>query len=201
MRSKRDRRRSLGIQAFAAAVITLFLASGAPRAANPPDFLVVVNAANPVKSLTGEELSRLFLKKVTTWADGQTVLPVDQSEDSSVRVAFTRDVLRRKVAAVKACRQAIQALETGTFDLVLMDVHMPVLDGFETTAEIRSNERATGGHIPILALTALAMKGDTERCIEVGMDHYLSKPFTPSELRVAIEAALSAAAGSRAEAA
>ena len=90
------------MQVLGAVAIALLLASGAPRAENHPDFLVVVNAANSVKSLTTEEVSRLFLKKVTTWVDGQAALPVDQPESSPVRAAFTRDVLRRKIAAVKA---------------------------------------------------------------------------------------------------
>ena len=79
-------------------------------------------------------------------------------------------------------REAIEALEAGSFDVVLMDGHMPVLDGFEATREIRRREQATGRHIPIVGLTALAMKGDRERCLEAGMDCYLAKPFKPKDL-------------------
>jgi signal transduction histidine kinase/DNA-binding response OmpR family regulator/HPt (histidine-containing phosphotransfer) domain-containing protein len=73
------------------------------------------------------------------------------------------------------------------FDLILMDVQMPEMDGLEATAIIRAHERETGGHLPILAMTAHAMKGDREECLAAGMDGYLSKPIQPAELRRAIE--------------
>jgi PAS domain S-box-containing protein len=79
-------------------------------------------------------------------------------------------------------REALDALEVGTFDLVLMDVQMPEMGGFEATAHIREREKRTGGHIPIVALTAHAMKGDRERCLAAGMDGYLSKPVQGGDL-------------------
>ena len=84
-------------------------------------------------------------------------------------------------------RMALEKLSKCTFDLVLMDVQMPVMDGFEAAAAIREREVATGGHVPILALTASAMKGDRERCIEVGMDGFISKPVQPRDLVEAVE--------------
>jgi CheY-like chemotaxis protein len=75
----------------------------------------------------------------------------------------------------------------GRFDVVLMDVMMPEMDGFETTQIIRAKEKDTNTHIPIIAMTAHAMKGDRERCLEVGMDGYLSKPLEPGELFQTIE--------------
>ena len=83
--------------------------------------------------------------------------------------------------------EAVEAVERQSFDLVLMDVQMPEMDGFEATAAIRTRERDTGRRIPILAMTAYAMKGDRERCLAAGMDRYVSKPIQPSELWQAIE--------------
>ncbi|HVB28865.1 MAG TPA: response regulator, partial [Terriglobia bacterium] len=79
-------------------------------------------------------------------------------------------------------KEALAALEKQSFDLVLMDVQMPEMDGLEATVLIREKEKATGGHLPIIALTAYAMKGDEERCREAGMDDYVTKPIRPQEL-------------------
>jgi len=84
-------------------------------------------------------------------------------------------------------RQALSALEKGTYDLVLMDVQMPEMDGLEATILIRKRERFTGGHLPVVAMTALVMKGDRERCMEAGMDGYLTKPIRPRELDDVLE--------------
>ncbi len=84
-------------------------------------------------------------------------------------------------------RQALERLEDGEFDLVLMDVQMPEMDGFDAARAIRGRERSTGKHIPIVAMTAHAMKGDDERCREAGMDDYVSKPATRQALADAIE--------------
>jgi two-component system, sensor histidine kinase and response regulator len=79
-------------------------------------------------------------------------------------------------------REALAALERETFDVVLMDVQMPEMSGFEATAAIRAREQQTGGHLPVVALTAHAMKGDRERCLEAGMDAYVAKPVRAAEL-------------------
>lgn len=84
-------------------------------------------------------------------------------------------------------REVLAALAAQRFDVVLMDVQMPEIDGFEATAELRKREFATGGHTPIVAMTAHAMKGDRERCINAGMDEYICKPVRPAELFAAIE--------------
>jgi len=90
-----------------------------------------------------------------------------------------------KVDIAKNGQEAIDKYHEGNYDLVLMDVQMPVLDGFEATAYIRDIEATVlnnSKHIPIIALTANAMKGDREKCLAAGMDEYLSKPFTPNDL-------------------
>jgi CheY-like chemotaxis protein len=83
--------------------------------------------------------------------------------------------------------EAVAAWEKNRFDLILMDVQMPEMDGYQATAVIRAREATQGGHIPIVAMTAHAMKGDREECLEAGMDGYVSKPIRIKELKTAIE--------------
>jgi CheY-like chemotaxis protein len=90
-------------------------------------------------------------------------------------------------------RRAVEALEREPVDLVLMDMQMPEMNGFEATAAIRSRERTTGTRVPIVALTAHAMTGDRERCLAAGMDAYVSKPIEPRELFAAIDRVVPAA--------
>ncbi len=92
------------------------------------------------------------------------------------------------VAVANNGREALAALEREPFQLILMDVQMPEMDGFEATAAIRARERFTGIHLPIIAMTAHAMAGDQERCLGAGMDGYISKPVHKSELVEAINA-------------
>jgi CheY-like chemotaxis protein len=95
--------------------------------------------------------------------------------------------LGHSVAVVVNGREAIAALESASFDLVLMDLQMPEMDGFEATAAIRLAEAGTSRHVPIIALTAHAMKEDRDRCLKAGMDGYVSKPIQQDKLRQAIE--------------
>ena len=91
-------------------------------------------------------------------------------------------------------KKALDAWRKQTFDIILMDVQMPEMDGFEATARIREHEKSTSEHIPIIALTAHAMVGDRERCLAAGMDDYVSKPIVPDDLFAAIERLLPVAA-------
>jgi CheY-like chemotaxis protein len=78
--------------------------------------------------------------------------------------------------------QALEALATYAYDAVLMDVEMPGLDGFEVTSRLRARERTTGAHLPVIAMTAHALKGDREKCLAAGMDAYLTKPLSVDDL-------------------
>ncbi len=107
------------------------------------------------------------------------------AEDNVVNQKVASGLLERRGHSVTVAsngRGALEQLKANTFDLVLMDVQMPDMDGFEATAALRSMELATGGHLPVVALTAHAMKGDRERCLQAGMDGYLSKPLRADEL-------------------
>jgi signal transduction histidine kinase/DNA-binding response OmpR family regulator/HPt (histidine-containing phosphotransfer) domain-containing protein len=112
------------------------------------------------------------------------------AEDNIVNQRVASGLLSKRghtVTVVPNGQAAIDAIERNAFDLVLMDVQMPGMDGFEATAAIRAAERATGAHIRIVAMTAHAMKGDCDRCLRAGMDGYISKPLDPHMLYAVVE--------------
>jgi CheY-like chemotaxis protein len=131
-------------------------------------------------------------------AAGAGTLRLLLAEDNSVNRHMIARLLEKRghsVRAVESGREALAAFDAESFDLILMDVQMPDLDGFETTAAIRERERGSGRHVPILALTAHAMKGDRERCLERGMDGYTTKPVQTKELYALIDAMVTEAGG------
>jgi two-component system, sensor histidine kinase and response regulator len=112
------------------------------------------------------------------------------AEDNVVnQVLAVRTLEKRGYSVVVAAngRAAVEALEKENFHLVLMDIQMPGMDGFEATAAIREAEKLTGKHIPIVAMTAHALKGDQDRCMAAGMNGYVSKPICSMDLFAVME--------------
>ncbi len=111
-------------------------------------------------------------------------------EDNDINQMMAANILRKWGHAVDVAENGSKALDRlaeDAYSLILMDVQMPVMDGLEATRAIRKREERDGGHVPIIAMTAHAMKGDRERCLESGMDDYLSKPIDPERLAGALE--------------
>jgi signal transduction histidine kinase/CheY-like chemotaxis protein/streptogramin lyase len=110
----------------------------------------------------------------------QSSLRILLAEDNPVNQRLAMRLLERRghhVNLASSGREAIDWLERESFDLILMDLQMPDMDGLEATAMIREREKQSGGRTPIVALTAYTMKGDRERCLEAGMDNYINKPI------------------------
>jgi len=132
--------------------------------------------------------------------EAQRPLRVLVAEDNAVNRVLIVSLLKKRghsVVIAENGREAATAHARERFDVVLMDVQMPEMDGFEATAAIRTREAVSGLHLPIIALTAHAMTGDRERCVAAGMDFYLTKPVRPGELYEALEAAVPRSASSR----
>ncbi|MCK5281473.1 MAG: response regulator, partial [Cyclobacteriaceae bacterium] len=107
-------------------------------------------------------------------------------EDNDVNLMYTRKILQNWNCAPDEAKNGLIALEKlkeNDYDIILMDVRMPVMDGFEATKFIRSNFKPPKSDIPIIALTANAIKGDDKKCIQAGMNDYISKPFQPETLK------------------
>jgi CheY-like chemotaxis protein len=125
------------------------------------------------------------LRRPTPAAKARTPLRVLLAEDGLVNQQVAVGLLQRAGHAVVVAgngREALAKLEGQAFDVVLMDVQMPEMDGIEATRALRAREKESGGHIPVIALTAHAMKGDREECLEAGMTGYLSKPIQAEAL-------------------
>jgi CheY-like chemotaxis protein len=114
------------------------------------------------------------------------------AEDNEVNQRLAVRLLEKAghtVVVAENGRVAVAAASRQRFDVILMDVQMPEMGGFEATAAIRAAEAASGGHVPIVAMTAHAMPGDADRCLAAGMDDYVAKPVRPEQLFAAIDRA------------
>ncbi len=138
-------------------------------------------------------LSNLSSRKTNEAASSHserfTGLHVLVAEDNLINLRIVDFQLRKMGFLADLVTNGMEALEkyaAHPYDLIILDIQMPVLDGYQTAKKIREGEKISGGHIPIIALTANAMKGDREQYLEAGMDEYVSKPFTQESLRNAI---------------
>jgi CheY-like chemotaxis protein len=168
-------------------------------------------AAFLIKPVKQSELFEAILTALGVCPIGEPVKPVPEApsphrpplkillaEDSVVNQKLAVALLNRQghdVTVANNGLEAIAALEAGDFELVLMDVQMPEMDGLEATRRIRQREQPLGRHTPVIAMTAYALKGDRERCLEAGMDGYVAKPVRPKELVQAIDAVVPLGAG------
>jgi signal transduction histidine kinase/CheY-like chemotaxis protein len=138
--------------------------------------------AGMIAAATGASLSRKqSLRKTDATAAMHILLAEDNLVNQRVAVSILEKAGHRVIVANNG-RQALDRWSEQAFDLILMDVQMPEIDGLEATAMIRKREESTAEHMPIIALTAHAMKGDQERCLAAGMDAYLSKPIDARQL-------------------
>ena len=156
------------------------------RNGSAPSRDIVEAELNPASGPTTTQPAVAFSKPVEPIRHPLRIL---LAEDNAVNQKLARRTLEKaehSVAVANNGEEAVAAVGRETFDLVLMDVQMPVMDGFQATARIRQQELETGRHIPIVAMTAHALKGDRERCLAAGMDGYVTKPLRISELFAAI---------------
>ncbi len=169
-----ERCRELGISAYLTKPVrraelraAIVAAIADQSSVQPPEVPAVVQAGLITKEWSGPGL-RILL-----------------TEDNVVNQRVGRGILEKgshRVVVAGNGREALLLLDEQPFDLVVMDVQMPEMDGFEATAAIREKEKRTGEHMPIIAMTAHAMTGDRERCIAAGMDSYISKPISGAAL-------------------
>ena len=135
-----------------------------------------------------EQASKLVTRH--SMSESRVRLRILLAEDNEINRELATRLLTKRGHSVQVAANgqiALDMIEADHFDAILMDVQMPEMDGFEATAAIRSKEKITGAHIPIIAMTAHAMKGDRERCLESGMDAYISKPINAEELMEVLE--------------
>jgi CheY-like chemotaxis protein len=191
--------------------VIMMLSSGDPpdRVSRCEELGVSAYLTKPVKQ--SELLDAIMLAVGVTAVEDEPRTPLSQqrglrplhillAEDSLVNQKLAVALLEREGHTVTIAgngREAVEAYDSAEFDLVLMDVQMPQMDGFEATAIIRSKQEKTGRRAPIIAMTAHALKGDRERCLKAGMDDYVAKPIKARLLFDTIVAVLAGSASSK----
>ncbi|MEB3286363.1 MAG: response regulator [Vampirovibrionales bacterium] len=148
-------------------------------AASTADYVSIGPATDRVETENRLVLTETYLRQ------NRHPLRILLAEDNEINQAVAVHILQEAghwVDVASNGKKALDYLSKNSYNLILMDIHMPEMDGFEATASIRNQEMSTKEHIPIIALTANAIKGDRETCLEAGMDGYLSKPFRKQEL-------------------
>jgi len=151
------------------------------------ELLDAIMTAVGAEGASAEEPSETPRAKAASAAGPLNILV---AEDNPVNQTLAARILEKRghrVTVVANGREAVEAVAGGAFDVVLMDVQMPEMDGLEATAAIRGSERGLDRHVPIVAMTAHAMKGDREKCVEAGMDGYVAKPIRADRLIEAVE--------------
>ncbi len=169
-RGDAKRCRELGVAAYLTKPI---------RQAELLDAILTALGTRPIKEATPALVTRHSLRETGNH------LRILLAEDNAVNQVLAVRLLEKRGHSVTVAgngKEVLTALEKDTFDLVLMDVQMPEMDGFEATAAIREKEKASGHHLPVIAMTAHAMTGDRDRCLEAGMDDYITKPIQSLEL-------------------
>jgi signal transduction histidine kinase/CheY-like chemotaxis protein len=176
-------------------VMMLTTASRRDDAASSRDLRIAAHVTKPIKksdllqavmqALRPGDAHQASMDAGARTPASQQPLRLLLAEDNVINQKLMRRLLEKsghEVTLVRTGRAALEALAQAPFDMVLMDVQMPEMDGFEATAAIRAREQETGAHIPLIATTAHAMRGDRERCLEAGFDGYVSKPIQFKEL-------------------
>jgi signal transduction histidine kinase/CheY-like chemotaxis protein len=181
---------SLGLPGDAVKCSEVGIAAHLSKPITPPDLLEVI------KRVLGRQDPKQALDSSVPTAylpESPSGLTILLAEDNRVNQTLAVRLLEKrghKVVVVETGRAVIEAVKNQTFDLVLMDVQMPEMDGLETTVALRHAEKISGCHLPIIAMTANAMVGDKELCIRSGMDGYIAKPLAIRDLFGTIEAVL-----------
>jgi CheY-like chemotaxis protein len=132
----------------------------------------------------------IIAPKIPTIAVSRDKLKILLAEDNIINQKVATGLVENMGHSVRIAgdgTEVLSIMDTESFDVILMDVQMPNMDGFDATRTIREREKLSGAHIPIIAMTAYAMKGDREKCFEVGMDGYVSKPINVNELEQALD--------------